>query len=217
MPDIVTRVVQGKSLVKVVVNEDEIFFLSPAMYREHPLRPNDPVDVLTFREWLLKKQYPEALSRAVRYLAGRARSRVEVVRKLQSSGYMEKTVALVLCKLEKERLVDDEDFARVWAAERMRRGLGKSRILWELRQKGVSQPAAEKACADVEPEEREGEAVKLALKLLKRYAGEADSKKAMRKVLAAMNRRGFEYGEASAAIARAEAVEPANSCMSPEW
>ena len=217
MADIVTLVAEGKSLVKVVINEDEAFSLSLAIYREYPLEVNDPVDVLAFREWLLKKQYPESLSKAVRYLASRARSRLEVVRKLQSNDYMEETIALVLSKLEKERLVDDEGFARVWVADRMRRGLGKNRILWELRQKGVSQPVAEMACRGMDPEEREGEAVKLALKLLKRYAGETDSAKRMRKILAAMNRRGFDYGEASAAVARAGDIEPANPYMSPEW
>ena len=216
--DIVTQVMQGKSLVKVVINDAETFSLSPGMYHERPLRPNDPVDMPAFRDWLLRKQYPEALSKAVRYLASRSRSRQEVVRKLQSYEYMEKTVMLVLLKLEKERLVDDEDFARVWASGRMRRGLGRNRILQELRQKGVSRQAAEKACANVDPEERDEDAAKLALKLLKRYAGEPDSAKVIRKVYAAMNRRGFAFEEASAAVSRAIALDPqTNLDRFPEW
>jgi len=207
MTDIVTQVVRSKSFVKVVINGDEAFSLSTGMYQEQPLKPNDPIDLPAFRDWLLKKQYPEALSKAVRFLASRARSRQEVARRLLDYGYMEKTAALVLLKLEKERLVDDEDFARFWAAGRMRRGLGEGRILLELRQKGVSKLAAEKAFADVDPEERDREAVKLALKLLKRYAGEQDPVRFARKVLAAMNRRGFTYGEASAAMTRAGAVD----------
>lgn len=208
MPDIVTKVLHGKNLVTVVVNEAEAFSLSPATYREQPLQPNDPVDISALRDWLLAKQYPEALSKAVRLLAGRARSRQEVARKLESCGYMEQTVTTVLSKLEKERLVNDEAFAQAWVAARIRRGLGTSRLMRELRQKGVPRQTAEQACAGMDPDDRGDEAAKTALKLLKRYAGEPDSAKALQKVLAAMNRRGFGYGEASAAIASARTLEP---------
>lgn len=207
MNDIVTGVMEEKSRVRIQVNGERVFWLSAAAYGEKPLVLNEAIDLPAFEEWLLPKQYPEALSKAVSFLALRARSRREVEQKLQSRGYMDRTVELVLFKLEKEKLLDDEAFARDWAVARTHRQLGKARILQELRQKGIPRALAEKACADLPGEEQEEQAARLADKLLRRYGGEPEDAKTIQKILAALGRRGFSYEEASdalqAAISRA--------------
>ena len=113
---------------------------------------------------------------------------------------MDDTVDMVLYKLEKEGLVDDEAFARDWAAARARHQMGRSRILRELTQKGLSRACAQRAVAALDAQEGEDAAEALARKLLRRYAGEADEKKAMGKMLAAMARRGYGFEEARRAL-----------------
>ena len=141
-----------------------------------------------------------ALNDAVTLLAQRAQASGEIRQKLRRKLYMEDTIEMVLYKLEKERLMDDEAFARDWAASRARCQVGRSRILRELRMKGIPQELAQHALDELDEDEGDQAAIALAAKLLRRYSGEADERKAMQKLLAAMARRGYGYEESKRAI-----------------
>ena len=117
--------------------------------------------------------------------------------------YMDDTVDMVLYKLEKEGLLDDEAFACEWAATRARHQIGRGRILRELVHKGVSRDVAERAVDALDREEGDAAALALAQKLLHRYAGEPDAKKAMAKLMAAMARRGYDFESARRALEQA--------------
>ena len=116
---------------------------------------------------------------------------------------MDDTVDMVLYKLEKEGLLDDEAFACEWAATRARHQIGRGRILRELVHKGVSRDVAERAVDALDREEGDAAALALAQKLLRRYAGEPDAKKAMAKLMAAMARRGYDFESARRAVEQA--------------
>lgn len=179
----------------------EALWFGRAAWRERlPLSPGDEEELEELKAWLLPRQYAEALDGAVRLLSVRARSEGEIRRKLTERGYMDDTVDMVLYKLEKEGLVDDEAFAREWAASRARSQVGRARILRELTQKGLSRACAQRAVAALDAQEGEDAAEALARKLLRRYAGEADERKAMGKMLAAMARRGYGFEEARRAL-----------------
>ena len=124
----------------------------------------------------------------------------EIAQKLRRRLYMEDTIEMVLYKLEKERLIDDEAFARDWAASRARSQMGRSRILRELRMKGIPQEMAELALEELDESEGDEASVTLACKLLRRYSREADERKAMQKLLAAMARRGYGYEDSKRAV-----------------
>jgi len=229
MNDIITEIIPNKGRIRVVVNGEESLWFSKSAFTERALAAGDSVELRELKEWLLIRQYPEALSKAVSCLAVRSRSRLEVRRKLESKGYLERTIELVLYKMEIEELLNDEAFAREWAEARVKRLLGKSRILRELLGKGVSRDVAERVWAELEngqedetewsrqvdrsernsPEDAEQSsqsarpAHMLARKLLKRVENEPDPQKGMRKVLAAFARRGFSYQEAREAIKEA--------------
>ena len=179
----------------------EALWFGRAAWRERlPLSPGDEEELEELKAWLLPRQYAEALDGAVRLLSVRARSEGEIRRKLTERGYMDDTVDMVLYKLEKEGLVDDEAFAREWAASRARSQVGQARILRVLTQKGLSRACAQRAVAALDAQEGEDAAEALARKLLRRYAGEADERKAMGKMLAAMARRGYGFEEARRAL-----------------
>ena len=201
MKDSITKIEWGKGAVQVCVNGEGTLYFPRAAFEERGLCQGEAVDLEELMEWLLPRQYPDALSKAVTFLAVRARSTLEIRQKLENKGYMERTIDLVLYKLTKERLLDDKAFAGEWVKSRAGKQLGKYRILRELRQKGIPQDMAEAVLAELENEEESGEnACKLASKLLRRVQNEPDAKKAMRKVMAAMERRGFPYDEAKTAV-----------------
>lgn len=204
MMDVVAAVEESRRGALVRFESGEKLWFGRAAWLEHTsLQPGDTEDLEALKQWLLPRQYPQALGGAVRLLAARARSTGEIRQKLTAYGYMDDTVDMVLYKLEKEGLVDDEAFAREWAAARMRHQMGRSRILRELMQKGVSRDTAERAVAELDEEEGDAAAVALAQKLLRRYADEADAKKAMAKLMAAMARRGYDFEHARRAVEEA--------------
>lgn len=209
MDDIITKVSYEKRRVQVIVNGEEKLWIPRSAFEEMPLFEDEHVNLDKLKEWLVPRQYHQALSKAISFLAIRARSSLEIYQKLQGAGYLERTIGLVLYKLEKERLIDDEIFARDWVQARRNQQFGKGRIMQELRQKGISQEMAERAMADgdcTDPDE-ESPAQRLAEKLLRRVQSEPDAEKAMRKVMSAMARRGFSFEESKKAVAGALAQE----------
>lgn len=204
MDDVVMTVETLVKGYRVVLGSGRALRLSKADYSALPLAEGDTVDWDAYRQALLARQYPEALNRAVGLLATRARSTQELSQRLQALQYLPDTVELVLYKLEKEKLLNDEAFARAWAENRSARGIGKARLTMELRQKGVDAAAAADAVSSLDEADGEQQALALAQKLLRRHANEPQAE-AYRKALAAMQRRGYAYGEAARALRTAQA------------
>ncbi len=202
MRDIVTEMCDERGFTRVTVNETETLYLTRAALRELPLTANEAFDMADYKHRLLLQQYPEALNRAVGLLAVRARSEGEIRRRLTDRRYLEETVDMVLCKLQKEGFLNDEAFARDWAEARANRQLGRRRIAMELRQKGVDGDTAERALNELDPDESLSQATALAVKLLRRRA-DGDAADTVRKTLAALARRGYEYDQAKQAVAQA--------------
>lgn len=202
--DVITDVSLSKKGALVTVNHgEEVLYISREYWQERSFAQGQETDLEEVRQWLLPRQYPEALNYAVSLLALRARSSGEIRQKLLARHYMEDTADMVLFRLEKERFVNDEAFARDYAAQLSRRRLGKNRILQELRQKGIPAAMAEEALGELDQEEAMEGAVQLAVKLMPKYAREADARKGMQKWMAAMLRRGYSFEESKAAIEEA--------------
>ncbi len=201
MLDVVKEINEKRHSAVIIMESGEQFWLTWTQLQEHePFAVGLEVDTDELRQWLLVRQYPMALNDAVTLLAQRAQSSGEIRQKLRRKLYMEDTIEMVLYKLEKERLMDDEAFARDWAASRARCQVGRSRILRELRMKGIPQELAQHALDELDEDEGDQAAIALAAKLLRRYSGEADERKSMQKLLAAMARRGYGYEESKRAI-----------------
>lgn len=201
MLDAVKEIVEKRRSFIVVMESGEQFWFTWTQMQEHgPMAAGQEIDVEELRKWLLPRQYPMALNDAVALLAQRARASGEISQKLKRKLYMDDTIEMVLYKLEKERLLDNETFARDWAASRARCQIGRARILQELRMKGIPQEMARRALDDLDADEGDEAATALARKLLRRYSSEADPRKAMQKLLAAMARRGYGYEDSRRAI-----------------
>jgi len=204
MLDVVVEIIEKRRSSVIVMESGEQFWLTRSQLAERePIAVGQELDTDELRQWLLPRQYPMALNDAVALLAQRAHASGEIAQKLKRKLYMDETVEMVLYKLQKERLLDDEAFARDWAASRSRSQVGHIRILQELRMKGIPQEMAHNALEELDEEEDEEAAVALAKKLMKRYANEADERKAMQKRLAAMARRGYGYDESRRALEEA--------------
>ncbi len=201
MQSVVASIEESKRGTMVAFECGEAFWFTRAMWREHePMAVGMEEDVDALRQWLLPRQYMHALNDAVALLAVRARAKGEIEQRLNARRYMPDTVEMVLYKLEKEGLLDDEAFARDWAASRARKQVGKHRIMQELRMKGLPTETAEQAVEALDEEESGAAAVALSKKLLRRYQDEPDERRAMQKLMAAMARRGYGWDDAKEAV-----------------
>ncbi|WP_297526585.1 regulatory protein RecX [Thiohalobacter sp.] len=87
----------------------------------------------------------EVRAAALRLLARREHSRLELARKLRQRGRPEALVAQVLDELVEARLLSDARFAEQYVHSRAGRGYGPVRIRAELRERGVSEADIEAA------------------------------------------------------------------------
>lgn len=187
-----------------VMCDGQTIVLSRALFRERPLQAGEEIELKEYEDWLLLHQYRDALDYAVSLLAQRPCATEEIRRKLERHGYRPQTAEMVLYKLSSNNLLDDADFARGWAQARTGSGLGTGRIAQELRKKGVSQEDAEAALQEINLEEQQENALRLAKKGLLRAKPGEDRRKVEQRVLALLARRGYGYEQARVAIRQAQ-------------
>ena len=198
--DMITAVVKDRSKFRATINGDTDILVSGKLFRERPLNEGETIDLEEYDNWLMVRQYRQALDRAVAALAARAHSKHELESKLLRAGYLASTVEMVLYKLEKEGFLDDADFARQWVEARTNRKLGTRRIAQELRHKGVSADEAEAALADVDEDEQLAAAISLVEKAMMRTKPGEDPRKVANRITGMLARRGFGWDIARHAI-----------------
>lgn len=138
----------------------------------------------------------QAFGRAIRLLQQRGRSEFEIRQRLRALDYDAATVDAVVQRLERDRYLDDADFAAEWVRQRheMR---GKSRMMLdrELREKGIAEPLRRAALAQIDESDEADTALyharKRAARIKQVPADRAEYHKELRKVLGVVARRGF--------------------------
>ena len=132
----------------------------------------------------------QAYVRAIAYLGAKPRTRKAIGQYLTRKEFLQENIEYALNRLESEQLVDDEQYARQFAANRLRSGLkGRLMIKQELQQRGVSKQAAAEAVSELDTDSELAAARTLAEKKLRRVKGDRNEKKV--KLTAFLMRRGF--------------------------
>lgn len=136
-----------------------------------------------------------AFLKACDLLSIRDHSRYELLTKLRQKGYGEGAEQAVE-KLMQEGYVDDERFARAYAAELVRvKHFGKRRIVTELLKKGIDSSLARDIADETEVGEDE---VVIALK--RKYGRCLDTEKGVRRAINGLAAMGYSYSEIKYAI-----------------
>ena len=198
--DVITEMRRERGRLRVSINGDTEILVPLALIRERPLREGQEIDLAEYRQWLMVRQYRYGLDRAVDYLAARPHSSGEISQKLLRAGYLPETVEMVIYKLKRERLLDDQAFAEQWAQARSASRYGTRRIAQELRRKGLTPQETENALSAVAQDEQTEAAQALARKALARAKAGEDPRKTAQRILAMLARRGYGYDTAKAAL-----------------
>lgn len=141
----------------------------------------------------------EAMARAGRLLATRARSEAELTKRLAEAGFEPAVVSAVIDRLRTLGLVDDEAFATQWVRERStRKKLSSRALLHELTGKGIDREVAEAALAEGGLDET-AQAIDLASRYVRRVASKPLREQAT-KIQQMLSRRGYSYEVCDAAV-----------------
>ena len=136
----------------------------------------------------------------LRRLSSAPRTREELSRDLLRRGADPEVFDPILDRLTEVGLIDDGEFARMWVQSRQRgRGLSRSALRRELRDRGVDAELVEGALATVSPDDERERARELALRRTLRSRG-TDTATERRRLLGYLMRRGYSVGVATSVI-----------------
>ncbi|MFC1729282.1 regulatory protein RecX [candidate division KSB1 bacterium] len=144
----------------------------------------------------LKRESETAHAResALRLLSYRARSRKELIKRLRGKGFQMSIVDSVMNGLKEKGLVDDEEFAKLFVSDLIRRRpAGTFLIKSELQKKGIEGPVIERIIEDTfrkhDPVELAGECAR---QWLKRHAKTPEPER-RKKLSHYLYQRGFSW------------------------
>lgn len=124
-------------------------------------------------------------------LESRARTRLELQQRLGRRGFEAGAIARALDRLSAVGLVDDEAFARDLASSRAGQGVDASRIVVELRDRGIDPELAARIAGESAPErDRADRCRELAEARLSKLRG-LDPQVQFRRLAAYLTRRGY--------------------------
>ncbi len=147
----------------------------------------------------------KAREAALRLLAVRARSRRELEDRLKRKGFDAAVRESTLSALETAGLIDDHEFARLWAEERLRlRPVGRMLLRSALHRKGVAEKAATAVLDEAYAENTEKE---LAVSVLRKRIGRTGppcDRRARSRLQSHLVRRGFSFEVVAEAMRQIE-------------
>lgn len=132
----------------------------------------------------------KAQDKALGYLRYRLRSRFEIFRYLEKSGFSADIIQTIIERLIDMALVDDRAMAQQWVEHRCRfNPKGKAALQWELKQKGIAQTDIEAVLDDIDEASLANKATE---KKLHRW-DHLPRNELKKKIILFLKRRGFSY------------------------
>lgn len=177
----------------IFVDEKYSFSLGDLELSASSLRVGSELSDAEVAEWTRSSGISKLRNLALRYLAIRPRSELEIKQYLERKGAADEEIQQVQDWLRSYGYLNDSDFARRWTQYRRREGQRSDpRIRSELKQKGINQDSIDEALQQGEYDQ--SAALKdLIAKRRHRYADE-------RKLVEYLARQGYRWSEIKAAL-----------------
>ena len=201
---IIQNISSVRSMVCIYLDTEEKYWIRSADFSASGFHEGDEYSREDFLRKIRIIQYPRALNYAVSMLAKRPCSKEEIRTRLLHKYYAEDVSDLVIYKLEKENLLNDEDFSEQWMRYRISRKCGPALIRRELKMKGIEESLIDKQLDALDSDEKYRNAVQLAGKAWNRMKPGDDIRKSRQKVIATLVRKGYDWETARAACEQAK-------------
>lgn len=188
--------------VNIFINDRFSFALAVELVARYNLQPGVLLDDNRVEALLREDGDSRAYARALHFLSYRTRSSKEIRERLKRDEWTEEVIERVIERLQREKLLNDSHFAEVWVEHRsLSRPRGAYMLRQELRQKGLNRETIDAALPDAD-QEIENAVAAVERKL--RGWSTLDERTQRTKALEFLQRRGFNYSTARAALQRIE-------------
>lgn len=170
------------------------------------LRVGQAFDTEQLAAVVRKESTRKARESALRLLGYRDRTRSEIRKRLVGNDFPEDIVDEVVDYLSRAGLLDDGKFSRDWVKSRtLSKPMGRTRLAWELRAKGVDEPKVEEALEALD----ENAEYQMALSLARKKAEKSDAgdPSFRDKTASFLRRRGFGWDAIARALDEVSSVE----------
>jgi len=138
-----------------------------------------------------KESFEKAKIYSFLLLKFRLRSERELTQRLKRKRFKEPAIKEAISFLKEKGFINDDAFARMWLASRLKRPLGLRRIRQELRAKGVDEEIIDSQVREIKKDYSEEEIIKQLVKTRLDKSKRLDPRIARRRVMAYLLRRGF--------------------------
>jgi len=186
--------------VNVFINDRFSFAIAAELVARYNLQPGVLLDAARLDALLREDGDSRAYARALHFLSYRTRSSKEIRERLKRDEWTDEVIERVVERLQREKLLNDSHFAEVWVEHRsLSRPRGAYQLRQELRQKGVDRETIDAALPDADQELENAVA---AVERKMRSWSTLDERTRQTKALEFLQRRGFNYSVARAALRR---------------
>lgn len=181
---------RGKHRYNIFLNEEYAFSVHEDILIKHRLAKGEIVNHQEIESIIQDEERNNAYIKALRVIGRRPHSSSELKRKLKESGYELPIIEWVLHKLDQQKYLNDEEFAKMWTESRIiSQKKGRNLVRQELQQKGIHKDLVKHAMDQINPDDEIAGALKLGQTKWKQTSGEPFDKR--RKTAAFLMRRGY--------------------------
>ena len=200
---------QKKRLCQLLFEGGTQMLLDRDTCAEYGLKPGREIGDAELDELRYDSDYRRAKERALWYLDRADRTEKGLYRKLLEAGFDKRASAAVIARLKELGLIDDRRFAENFAARCEEAHVSRRETVRKLVEKGVPYELAKEVSEECETDEE----TQIAALIKGKYAKKLSEENGVRKVYAALARKGFSFGAIRNAL-KAYSEELENS---EEW
>lgn len=201
MPTIVDMTLKRRRPERFLVRLDseEELILSPEIVLKHQLSPGRELSWDELVPILQEDAIRRAKDQMLSFLGRRPHSRSELVRKTLERGYSADAIDAALADLERVGLVDDDQYARLFAQNELTlRPCGRRLLAEKLRQRGIAASLIDTVLDDVYARQSAEALLRDQVeRFLRKQRGKTRDRKFTEKLIRFLQGRGFEWEQIS--------------------
>lgn len=184
---------KNQNRVNIYVDNEYTFACDAELIYKHGIKKDSSIDVQEISEIVKDDEFIKCKNSALRTVEKAYKTEKELIDKLKERGFEEDTIYKVLSFLKEYNLINDEKYAEMYIKDRLRTQ-GRNKIKYALIRKGISEDILSEKLENIDSEDEDDTAFKLAEKrynILKKK--ESDKYKLSQKLFRFLLSKGYDY------------------------
>ena len=184
---------KNQNRVNIYVDNEYAFACDAELIYKHGIKKDSIIDVQEISEIVKDDEFIKCKNSALRTVEKAYKTEKELIDKLKERGFEEDTIYKTLTFLKEYNLINDEKYAEMYIKDRLRTQ-GRNKIKYALIRKGIDDDILSEKLADIDSQDEDDTAFKLAEKrfnILKKK--ESDKYKLSQKLFRFLLTKGYDY------------------------